>query len=462
MLLGIPQFAGDPDEIRDTNFEVPFGPATLAPISGDAARVSAPEEHDVDVTVLILGGGRGTRLEPLTLRRSKPAVPVAGKYRLIDIPISNAINSGMERMYVLTQFNSVSLHRHIGRTYRFDAFSRGYVQILAAQQTPTLQTWFQGTADAVRQNLHIFAQLPGEHVLILAGDHMYRMDYRQLLHDHVENEADITIAVKPCSSEEIASFGAVMVDESGRIIQFREKPSTADERAGMEVAPSLLEVKGVSSDLPYLASMGIYIFRKEALVESLDNTLADFGSDIIPAEVAKRRVQAHFFKGYWRDIGTIGAFFEAHMDLVREQPQFSFHDQAWPIYTRPRYLPGARLHRCRFDHVILSDGSRVEGSEIENAIVGLRSSVRKSTIRNTLIMGIDAHYPAAEPGEPEPGIGEGCEISNAIIDKNARIGRKVRICNESGVREAAGDGWAIRDGIVVVAKNAVVPDGTVI
>ena len=424
--------------------------------------MSALEECDLDVTVLILGGGRGARLAPLTLLRSKPAVPVAGKYRLIDIPISNAINSGMERMYVLTQFNSVSLHRHIGRTYRFDAFSRGYVQILAAQQTPTVQTWFQGTADAVRQNLHIFAQLPGEHVLILAGDHMYRMDYRQLLHDHVKNEADITIAVKPCSSDEIAGFGAVMVDESGRIVEFREKPSTAEDRAGMEVAPSLLETKGVPSDLPYLASMGIYIFRKEALVEALNNKLVDFGSDIIPAEVSRRRVQAHFFKGYWRDIGTIGAFFEAHMDLVLEKPQFTFHDQAWPIYTRPRYLPGAMLHRCRFNHALLSDGSRVEDSEIENAVVGLRGEIRKSTVRRALIMGIDAHYPAPELGEPPPGIGEGCEIRNAIIDKNARIGRGVQICNEAGIEEADGDGWAIRDGIVVVAKNAVIPDGTII
>jgi glucose-1-phosphate adenylyltransferase len=291
---------------------------------------------------------------------------------------------------------------------------------------------------------------------------MYRMDYRQLLHDHVENEADITIAVKPCSSEEIAGFGAVMVDESGRIVEFREKPSTAEERAGMEVAPSLLEAKGVSSDLPYLASMGIYIFRKQALIESLGNTLVDFGGDIIPAEVSNRRVQAHFFKGYWRDIGTIGAFFESHMDLVQEEPHFSFHDQTWPIYTRPRYLPGARLHRCRFDRALLSDGSRVEDSEIEDAIVGLRGVIRKSMVRNALIMGIDSHYPAPEPGEPPPGIGEGCEITNAIIDKNARIGRNVRICNEGGVEEADGDGWLIRDGIVVVEKNGVIPDGTVI
>jgi len=424
--------------------------------------MSVLEETTHDMTVLILGGGQGKRLSPLTMRRSKPAVPVAGKYRLIDIPISNAINSGMERMYVLTQFNSVSLHRHIGRTYRFDAFSRGYVQILAAQQTPEVQTWFQGTADAVRQNLHLFTQLSGEHVLILSGDHMYRMDYRQLLHDHLENEADITIAVKPCSEAEIAGFGAARVDESGRIVEFREKPATPEDRDGMEVSPALLEAKGVSSDLPYIASMGVYIFRKDALVEALDNRLVDFGGDIIPAEISKRRVQAHFFKGYWRDIGTIGAFFDAHMDLVQPDPEFTFHDQSWPIYTRPRYLPGAKLHGCRFDNVVLGDGSKVEATDAENAVLGLRARISGATIRRCLIMGVDSHYPDPQPGEPDVGIGEGSEISNAIIDKNARIGRNVRICNEGHVDEAEGDGWAIRDGIVVVEKNAVIPDGTVI
>ena len=424
--------------------------------------MSALDETDHEVTVLILGGGRGKRLAPLTLRRSKPAVPVAAKYRLIDIPISNAINSGMERMYVLTQFNSVSLHRHIGRTYRFDAFSRGYVQILAAQQTPTLQTWFQGTADAVRHNLHVFRQLRGDHVLILAGDHMYRMDFRQLLLDHIEHEADVTIAVKPCSEDEIAEFGAARVDATGRIIEFREKPATPEARSGMEVAPSLLEAESISADQPYIASMGIYIFRKEALIEALDNDLVDFGGDIIPAEVSRRKVQAHFFKGYWRDIGTIRAFFDAHMDLVQPDPEFTFHDPAWPIYTRPRYLPGARLHGCRFDRVLLGDGSRVEDTVAEEAVIGLRAQIHGSTILRTLIMGVDSHFPEPKPGDPPVGVGEGCEISNAIIDKNARIGRGVRICNERGVQEADGDGWAIRDGIVVVEKNAVVPDGTVI
>jgi glucose-1-phosphate adenylyltransferase len=414
------------------------------------------------VTVLILGGGRGTRLDPLTARRSKPAVPIAGKYRLIDIPISNAINSHMERMYVLTQFNSVSLHRHISRTYRFDHFSRGYVQILAAQQTPDNQTWFQGTADAVRQNIRVFKELQGDHVLVLAGDHLYRMDYRQLLEDHVDNDADITIGVMPCSEVEIANFGAARVDGDGRILEFREKPKTAAEREGMEVAPELLAEKGVRADQPYLASMGIYMFRKEVLVEALENDLVDFGGDIIPAEVGNRRVQAHFFKGYWRDIGTIRAFFDAHMDLVKMDPPFSFHDRDWPIYTRPRFLPGARLDGCCFKQVLLSDGSRVLDSTVENAVLGLRSAVNGATIRRTLVMGVDGHYPPAPPGSPPVGIGENTEIENAIIDKNARIGRNVRLVNAGGVQEADGDGWAIRDGIVVVPKNSLIPDGTVI
>jgi glucose-1-phosphate adenylyltransferase len=414
------------------------------------------------VTVLILGGGRGSRLDPLTQRRSKPAVPIGAKYRLIDVPISNAINSHMERMYVLTQYNSVSLHRHIGRTYRFDAFSKGYVQILAAQQTQAAQTWFQGTADAVRQNSRIFKDLQGDHILILAGDHMYRMDYRQLLLDHVQNEADITIGVMPCSEAEIAGFGAARVRDDGRILEFREKPADQKSRAGMEVSPELLELKAVRADLPYLASMGIYMFRKKALLEALDNELVDFGRDIIPAEVDRRRVQAHFFKDYWRDIGTIRAFFDAHMDLVKPDPPFTFHDQEWPIYTRPRYLPGARLDGCCFRRVLLGDGSRVVDSDVEDVVIGLRSDVRGAKLKRTLVMGCDSHYPEGPPGCPPVGIGEGTEIENAIIDKNARIGRGVRIVNAEGRSEGEGDGWSIRDGIVVVPKNGTIPDGTVI
>ncbi|MCD4748605.1 MAG: glucose-1-phosphate adenylyltransferase [Thermoanaerobaculales bacterium] len=424
--------------------------------------MSMIEDLAREVSVLILGGGRGTRLAPLTTRRSKPAVPIGGKYRLIDIPISNAINSGMERMYVLTQFNSVSLHRHIGRTYRFDAFSRGYVHILAAQQTPAGETWFQGTADAVRHNLPIIRDIEAKHVLILAGDHMYRMDYRLLLGDHVENNADITIGVMPCSEGEIAEFGAARVDSSGRILEFREKPKTAEERAGMEVSPDLLRQKGVRSDQPYLASMGIYIFRKEALLEALSTGLVDFGGDIIPAEVSRRRIQAHFFKGYWRDIGTIRAFFDAHMDLVRIDPPYTFHDRKWPVYTRPRYLPGTRLHGCSFDQCLLADGSILKDSEVKNSVIGIRSVVRSAVLEKVLLMGVDSRVKDLGPDVPPVGVGEGTIIRNAIIDKNARIGRNVRIVNADGVKEAEGEGWCIRDGIVVVAKNIVIPDGSVI
>jgi glucose-1-phosphate adenylyltransferase len=415
-----------------------------------------------DVTVLILGGGRGARLNLLTRLRSKPAVPVAGRYRLIDIPISNAINSHMERMYVLTQFNSVSLHRHIGRTYRFDAFSRGYVQILAAQQTPTENKWFEGTADAVRRYQSVFKDVRGKFVLILAGDHMYRMDYRELLQEHVESKADITVGVLPCTEEEIGGFGAARIDESGKIIEFREKPSSAEQRDGMKASKALLERRNIPENKPYLASMGIYMFSGPALVAALDNSLNDFGRDIIPSMLDRFHVQSHFFNGYWRDIGTIHSFFEAHMDLVKPDPPFTFHDQNWPFYTRPRYLPGAQLKQCHFDRVILAEGTNIESCTVEDSIIGLRSVIRGATVRRTLLMGIDAHYPEAGPGDPEAGIGEGSEICNAIIDKNARIGRNVRIINQKKLRDAEYDSWAIRDGVVVVPKNSVIPDGTVI
>ncbi len=420
------------------------------------------DDYARGVIVLILGGGRGSRLDPLTRRRSKPAVPIAGKYRLIDIPISNAINSHMERMYVLTQYNSVSLHRHIGRTYRFDAFSRGFVQILAAQQTMADTRWFQGTADAVRQNLHVVEQLEGDHVLILSGDHMYRMDYRTLVAEHVETGADVSIAVLPCSEEEIASFGAARVDEHGRIIEFREKPGTPEARDGMEVAPSLLARQGVASDRPYLASMGVYLFSKPALIKLLQNDFIDFGGEVIPGALDSHRVQAHFFQGYWRDIGTIRAFFEAHIDLVQENPEFDFYDPSWRLYTRPRYLPGSEIHNCTFERCILAEGAIVESSRLSQSIVGIRSSIHNATIERSLIMGVDSHYPQAPVDAPPVGIGPGTVIRNAIVDKNARIGRNVQIINAAGVQNADNEAWAIRDGIVAIPKNAIIPDGTVI
>ncbi|MGD8377185.1 MAG: sugar phosphate nucleotidyltransferase [Acidobacteriota bacterium] len=417
------------------------------------------KDRIADVTVAILGGGRGQRLDPLTRLRSKPAVPIAGKFRLIDIPISNSIHSDMLRMFVLTQFNSVSLHRHIVRTYAFHRFSRGFVQILAAQQTPDSLGWYQGTADAVRQNLPILTELRGDLVLILSGDHMYRMDYRRMLRDHLEHDADITLAVLPCSAEGIADFGAVRVDGTGRVVEFREKPKDAAARAGMEVDPALLAERGVPSERPYLASMGIYLFRKRVLRESLDNELHDFGHNVIPGCLESRKVQAHFFNGYWRDIGTIRAFYDAHLDLVRPDPPFDFHDPGWAFFTHPRFLPPARLDNVRFSRSLLAEGSRVRDSEIEDSIVGIRSEIRGATIRRSLVMGLDE---PEEDAAGRPGIGPGTVIQDAIVDKNARIGRDVRLVNGSGRQDGEGPGWVLREGIIVVPKNAVVPDGTAI
>jgi glucose-1-phosphate adenylyltransferase len=419
-------------------------------------------ERAKDVIVLILGGGRGTRLDPLTRLRAKPAVPFAGKYRLIDIPISNAIHSGMERMFVLTQYNSISLHRHIAWSYRFDDFSKGFVQILAAQQTFEDEHWFQGTADAVRRNAPIVADAAGDLVLILSGDHLYRMDYRNMLRDHVESEAEITLAVLPCNAEEIADFGAVRVDEAGRVVEFREKPKTAETRAGMEASPVLLATRGVAPDRPYLASMGIYLFRKDALLKHLDNDFSDFGHHVMPHAVDRCRVQAHFFEGYWRDIGTIRAFYEAHMDLVRPDAPFDFHDDDWPIFTHPRYLPGSRLTDCRFHRTVLAGGGIVSDCNVENSVIGIRTVMREVTVRRSLIMGGDPYHAAEAPGAPPLGIGRGSVIENAIIDKNVRIGRNVKILNEAKVQEAEGEGYVIHDGIVVVPHNTILSDNTVI
>ena len=415
-----------------------------------------------DVIVVILGGGRGARLDPLTRLRSKPAVPIAGKYRLIDVPISNCIHSGMERMFVLTQYNSVSLHRHIVRTYKFDLFSRGFVQILAAQQRPGDERWFQGTADAVRQNLGIIEETRGDLVLVLSGDHMYRMDYRYMLQEHLENQADVTLAVLPCSEEEISGFGSVRVDESGRVAEFREKPKDADARAGMEVSPVLQERWRMDRSRPFLASMGVYLFRKDVLVECLKSDLADFGQHVIPSSVGKQNVHAFLFDGYWRDIGTIRAFYEAHLDLVRPNPPFNFNDPDWPFYTHPRYLPGSRLNGVRVIRSVVAEGTVVSDSMVEDSILGVRTTMRQATVRRSILMGSDPYPPDAPPGAPPLGIGEGSLIQDAIVDKNARIGRNVRIVNKKGVQEAEGPGWVIREGITVVLKNAVVPDDTTI
>ena len=424
--------------------------------------MSATRSSVHDVVVVILGGGRGSRLEPLTRLRSKPAVPLAGKYRLIDVPLSNAIHSGMERIFVLTQYNSVSLHRHINSAYKFAPFSRGFVEVLAAQQTPSGEHWFQGTADAVRQNLEFISERRGDLALILSGDHLYRCDYRHMMETHVEHDAAITISVLPCSEEEIGEFGAVRVDDTGRIVEFREKPGTSEAREGMKVPEDLIAERGMSPERPYLASMGIYLFDQNLLAESLAGEHNDFGKEVIPAAVDRCRVQAHFFEGYWRDIGTIGAFYDAHMDLVTRNPPFDFHDPDWPIYTNPRFLPGSRITTTAVDRSVIAEGARIEGSTVEQSIVGVRSTIFKSVLRRTLLLGADSEAPDAAPGDPGIGIGEGTVIENAIVDKNARIGVGVRLVNEQGVQEADGPGWTIRDGIIVIKKNAIIPDGAVV
>jgi glucose-1-phosphate adenylyltransferase len=398
----------------------------------------------------------------LTRTRAKPAVPIAGKYRLIDIPISNALHSGMERMFVLTQYNSVSLHRHIVRTYKFDIFSRGFVQILAAQQTPTDERWFQGTADAVRQNLRLISAMQGDHVLVLSGDHLYRMDYKNMLRDHIESDADVTLSVLACSEEEIADFGAVRVDATGRVAEFREKPGTPEAREGMQVAPELLKKTGLGADRPYLASMGIYLFKKDALKKCLDNDLTDFGHHVIPQALTDQHVQAHFFDGYWRDIGTVAAFYEVHVDMTLPDPPFDFYDPEWPFLTHPRYLPGSRLSGCRFNHSVLAGGAIIGDSSIERSVVGVRANITKATVRRSLIMGAEEDPPEGPPGAPPVGIGEGSLIQDAIIDLNARIGRNVRIQNKKKLKDAEGNDWVVRDGVVVVLKDGVIPDGTTI
>lgn len=415
-----------------------------------------------DLVVVILGGGRGTRLDPLTRLRSKPAVPLAGQYRLIDVPISNALHSSMHKIFVLTQFNSVSLHRHIVGTYTFSTFSRGFVELLAAQQTPGDDSWFQGTADAVRQNLPFISELGRRRALILSGDHLYRMDYNRMLREHVRTDAAITVGVLPCAAADIGDFGAVRVDDEGRIVEFREKPKTAEARAGMEVPDALRTRTGVDADRPYLASMGIYLFEQRVLEECLASDATDFGGEVLPAAVVgDRRVQSFVFNGYWRDIGTIKAFYDCHVDLVRPRPAFDFNDPNWPIYTRPRYLPGTRMDGSRVDRCVVANGCVVEDSRLANSVIGLRSNVRSAEVRDTLMMGADLNYPSVR-GAPPVGIGAGSVVAGAIIDKNARIGRRCHLVNADGREEAEGEGWCIRDGVVIVAKNAVVPDGTVL
>ena len=415
-----------------------------------------------DVLAIILGGGRGTRLFPLTLRRSKPAVPIGGKYRLIDIPISNCLNSNVRRIFVLTQFNSESLNRHLSLTYKFDIFSSGFVSVLAAEQTEEGDNWFQGTADAVRQSLRHMRRQEAKNALILSGDQLYQMDYRQMLKTHVESKADATVGVIPVDASQTSAFGILKMDASGRIVHFEEKPS-ADR------LPALIsDIPGVGRG--YLASMGIYAFSRDVLEQSLaDPKLVDFGRHVIPDAVPRRRVQAHVHRGYWEDVGTIQSYFQANLALCEPIPPFDFYDTAHPIYTNPRFLPASKVANCTLKNALISEGCIMQGAHIDRAVIGIRSRIGAGTqIRSSLLIGADGYETLQEmemsqsQGVPAIGIGAESVIENAIIDKNARIGRGVRIVNRDGIKEKDGNGYFIREGIVIVAKNGVIPDGTVL
>jgi glucose-1-phosphate adenylyltransferase len=415
-----------------------------------------------DALAIILGGGRGTRMFPLTLKRSKPAVPIGGKYRLIDIPISNCLNSNLRQIFVLTQFNSESLNKHIGQTYKFDIFSSGFVSVLAAEQTDEGGDWFQGTADAVRQSLRHMHRTPGRDAFILSGDHLYQMDYRDMLRTHRDSGADATVAVIPVDESQTSGFGILKMDGGGRIVHFDEKPPRD-------------RLPGLRSDLPgqapaYLASMGIYIFKRSVLEKVLANPqLVDFGRHVLPDALGRMHVQAHLFRGYWEDVGTIASYFQANLALCEPIPPFDFFDANHPVYTHPRFLPASKVERSNIHNALICEGCVMSGADIDRAVIGIRSRIGASVrIRSSLIVGADYYETLDEIRDsenrriPPVGIGSETQIQNAIIDKNARIGRGVRILNEAGVREKDGEGYFIRDGIVIVPKNGVLPDGMVI
>ncbi len=424
-----------------------------------------------NVMAVILGGGAGSRLFPLTVERSKPAVPLGGKYRLIDVPISNCINSAITQIFVLTQYNSASLNRHIARTYRFSSFSTGFVEVLAAEQTKDSPEWFQGTADAVRQMLRHLRDWRVDTLLILSGDHLYRMDYREFLKRHFETNADVTISVIPCRANEAEEFGLLKTDEAGKITEFAEKPK-GDALEQMRVDTTQFGLTAEQSiERPFLASMGIYVFNYARLIELLreDDSWVDFGREIIPSAIEKLNVQAHLFKDYWEDIGTIRAFYQANLDLASPLPQFNFFDTEAPIYTRSRYLPPSKIHGCDIDNSMVSEGCILNGVYARNSIIGLRSRIDKGTrIENSIIMGTDFFESIEEikknisAGIPNIGIGENCLISRAIIDKNTRIGKNVRLLNRAGVENKDGENgcYYIREGIIIIPKTAVIADGT--
>lgn len=413
-----------------------------------------------DVLTIVLGGGRGTRLFPLTHLRSKPAVPLGGKYRLIDIPISNCLHAGLKKIFVLTQFNSASLNRHIAQTYRLDLFSEGFVEVLAAEQTPEGEQWFQGTADAVRQAARHFRSMDADYYLILAGDHVYRMDFGELIESHIERDADITIATQPVSADEATQMGILQCDPANQIIGFEEKPS----------AERLTEIQGswgvgapgtgVGPDKPFVASMGIYVFSRDVLHEVLARDRAvDFGKEIIPHALNTHRVQAHFYRGFWADVGTVEAFYDVNLLLTRRGAPFNFFHPTRPIYTRPRFLPASRIHQCTIDEAIVAEGCYLDNCDIHESVVGIRTSIhRGASIRRSVLLGADGYDD--RQSELPLGVGKGAVLDRVIVDKNARIGEGARLVNDRGLQDVDGDGYYIRNGIIIVPKGGVVKPGT--
>ncbi len=419
------------------------------------------------VLAVVMGGGRGTRLHPLTAERCKPAVPLAGKYRLVDIPISNCINSGINRVFVLTQFHTASLHRHIQNAYHFDPFGGGFVEILSAEQTEKTSDWYQGTADAVRRNLQHFRNFPHDYVLILSGDQLYRMDFAKIVAEHAASGADVTIAAIPFPESKVEGLGLMQVNDDLSIARFAEKPKDPAVIRSLVVGPALeARLQGPHDERHCLASMGIYVFNRAALADALAGNEKDFGKEIIPGLLGKKRLHAHIFEGYWEDIGTVRAFFDANLALAQPLPPFNFYDPAAPVYTLDRYLPASKLNKCEIDHVVIADGAIITNATLRHSVIGPRAFIGDGTrLTDVVMMGAD-DYESEEARRatavPPIGVGKGCDIQGAILDKNARIGDVVRL-NPAGKPDGPyAHGIIIRDGVLIVPKGAVIPAGTVV
>jgi glucose-1-phosphate adenylyltransferase len=421
-----------------------------------------------EVLAIIMGGGQGTRLFPLTQRRSKPAVPIAGNYRLIDIPVSNCLHADIRRIFVLTQFNSASLNRHISQTYRMDLFSPGFVEVLAAEITPENATWFQGTADAVRKAARHFVRYDADYYLILAGDHLYRMDYSEMVDAHIDRRADITIAAQPCSAEDATQMGIFRFDRAGHIIAFEEKPNAERLAQIGQSIPRGSHNAGNTPDRPFVASMGIYVFSRDVLLDLLGASDArDFGREVIPSALDKYRVNSFLFRGFWADVGTVESFYDANIMLTKPRSPFKFYDPRRPIYTHARFLPGSRLVDARVRDAIVSEGCYLGRCTVEESVIGIRTHVQEgTTIRRSVLLGAD-YYEAddvapARGDRPRLGIGRDVVLDRVIVDKNARIGDGVQLVNGQGLQDADGDGYYIRNGVVIVPKDGVIKAGTVV